>query len=109
MFDIETINVEIEGSRVECLPLFIFPMDGTEYMALTNARGKTDLYLFEYEEQSDGTFKLYNIEDPHMFDRVVAEYQSIVSDYQPLSESVDEKKADFRHFSEGPKASDFDL
>ena len=85
--EVEKFVLEFDdGEDVEVEPLGIFELDGKEYAALAPTdESQDDVYLYEYKEGEDG-FELIDIESDEEFDKVVAEFERILDDYENLTE-----------------------
>ncbi len=81
-YDYEPVTLEFEdGETLECIPLFVFDVDGIDYVALTpNDDDSEDVYFYEYYEINDEEFDLIDIEDDKTFDKVAAEFERILSE-----------------------------
>ncbi len=77
-----TITLEFEDDeKVVVEPLFIFEVDGKEYVALAPVDEESDdVYLYEYRELDDDEFEFLDIEDDAEFDKVAAEFERIVDE-----------------------------
>ncbi len=79
--EMETIVLEFEGDNdVECEIMGIFEYDKSEYIALLPLDGSDDVYIYEYKEVGDDEFEILDIEDDELFDKVVAEFDSIMAE-----------------------------
>lgn len=77
-----TITLEFEDDeKVVVEPLFIFEVDGKEYVALAPIDEESDdVYLYEYRELDDDEFEFLDIEDDAEFDKIAAEFERIVEE-----------------------------
>ncbi|MCQ2530214.1 MAG: DUF1292 domain-containing protein [Lachnospiraceae bacterium] len=77
-----TITLEFEDDeKVVVEPLFIFELEGKEYVALAPIDEESDdVYLYEYKELDDDEFEFLDIEDDAEFDKVAAEFERIVDE-----------------------------
>ena len=80
--EIPTITLEFDDNeKVECEPLFIFDVDGSDYIALAPVdETLDDVYLYEYHELNDDEFEFLDIEDDDLFDKVAAEFERIIDE-----------------------------
>ena len=80
--EIPTITLEFDDDeKVDCEPLFIFEVEGCEYIALAPVdETLDDVYLYAYNEINEEEFEFLDIEDDALFDRVVAEFEKIVGE-----------------------------
>ncbi|MCQ2513285.1 MAG: DUF1292 domain-containing protein [Lachnospiraceae bacterium] len=80
--EVITITLEFEDDeKVVVEPLFIFEVDGKEYVALAPIDEESDdVYLYEYRELDDDEFEFLDIEDDAEFDKVAAEFERIVDE-----------------------------
>ena len=80
--EIPTITLEFDDDeKVECEPLFIFDVEGRDYIALAPVdESLDDVYLYEYHELDDDEFEFLDIEDDDLFDRVAAEFERIIDE-----------------------------
>ena len=80
--EIPTITLEFDDDeKVECEPLFIFDVDGSDYIALAPVdESLDDVYLYEYHELNDDEFEFLDIEDDDLFDKVAAEFERIIDE-----------------------------
>lgn len=80
--EIPTITLEFDDDeKVECEPLFIFDVDGSDYIALAPVdETLDDVYLYEYHELNDDEFEFLDIEDDDLFDKVAAEFERIIDE-----------------------------
>lgn len=75
-----------DGDSIECEALGIFEVEGKEYAALVPTDEKSDdVFIYEYRESGD-EYELIDIEDDDLFDRVVAEFESIVAEMDACEE-----------------------
>ncbi len=83
-----TITLEFDdGESVLCEPLFVFDVDGVDYVALVPVDEESDdVYLYEYNEISDDEFEFLDIEDDATFDKVAAEFEKIMEEAEATEE-----------------------
>ena len=78
-----TITLEFDdGESLLCEALFVFEVDGKEYVALIPAEDpdSDDVYLYEYFETGEDEFELGDIEDDAVFDKVAEEFDRIMDE-----------------------------
>ena len=78
-----TITLEFDdGESLLCEALFVFEVDGKEYVALVPAEDpdSDDVYLYEYFETGEDEFELGDIEDDAVFDKVAEEFDRIMAE-----------------------------
>lgn len=78
-----TITLEFDdGASLLCEALFVFEVDGKEYVALAPADDpdSEDVYLYEYFETGEDEFELGDIEDDAVFEKVGAEFDRIIEE-----------------------------
>ena len=83
LFDDEPEYITLEfddGKEIECEIMGVFDFEGKEYIALIPDDGSDDVYIYGYEEKGDDEFELVDIEDDDEFERVVAEFESIMGE-----------------------------
>ena len=77
----EEMNITLEfddGEKVVVEPLFIFNLDGKDYIALVPADEESeDVYLYIYNELSDDEFEFLDIEDDDEFEMAVKQLEEI--------------------------------
>ena len=80
--EVPVITLEFEDNeKVECEPLFIFEVDGGDYIALAPVdETLDDVYLYEYHELDGDEFEFLDIEDDDVFDKVTAEFERIIEE-----------------------------
>ena len=80
----EDLSITLEfddGEKVVVEPLFIFNLDGRDYIALIPTEEESDdVYLYIYHELSDDEFEFLDIESDEEFDRVSAEFERILEE-----------------------------
>lgn len=84
-----TITLEFDdGESLLCEALFVFEVDGKEYVALAPAEDpdSEDVYLYEYFETGEDEFELGDIEDDAVFDKVAEEFDRIMEEYYEAEE-----------------------
>lgn len=86
--EISKITLEFdEGEKVVVEPLFIFTLDGKEYIALIPEDEESDdVYLYIYNELSEDEFEFLDIDDDDEFDRVCKEFERITDEAQDAEE-----------------------
>lgn len=79
--DAEFITLEFEdGTEVEAEIMGIFDVEGKEYIALIPDDDSDDVYLYGYKEVNDDDFELLDIEDEETFNKVAAEFDSLMDE-----------------------------
>ena len=80
--DDEIITLDYEdGESVDCGMIGIFDVDGQDYIALEALDGSDDIYLYAYRErEGEGEFDLLDIEDEATFEKVAAEFESLMDE-----------------------------
>ena len=83
-----SITLEFDdGEKVIVEPLFIFNLEGKDYIALVPTDEESeDVYLYIYHDLADEEFEFLDIEDDDEFDRVVAEFERIVEEAEGAEE-----------------------
>ena len=77
----EVITLEFDdGVEVECEIMGVFDYEGKEYIALIPDDGSDDVYIYGYKEVGDDEFELVDIEDDAEFEKVVAEFDKIMTE-----------------------------
>ena len=76
--DIITLDFD-EGDSLECGIMGIFDCDGKDYIALEALDGTEEVYLYGYRETPDD-FDLLDIEDEETFEKVAAEFESLMDE-----------------------------
>lgn len=76
--DIITLDYD-DGVSVNCGIMGIFDCEGTDYIALEALDGSEDVYLYGYRETADD-FELLDIEDEETFEKVAAEFESLMDE-----------------------------
>ena len=72
------ITLELDnGTSIECEIMGTFDVDGIEYIALANAEGGDDIYLYQYVEINEEEFELKEIPEED-FDKVVEEFDNVM-------------------------------
>ena len=86
-----------DGSEVECVVLTIFEAGDRDYIALLPTEGaeadEGEVYLYRYEEDSDGNPSLDNIEDDDEYEVVADAFDELLDD-QEFDEIVGEDELD---------------
>ena len=67
-----------DGVEIECEIMGVFDCGGTEYIALIPNDETDDVYIYGYKEVGDDEFELVDIDDDAEFEKVVAEFDSIM-------------------------------
>ena len=75
--DIITLEFE-DGVTVECEIMGVFEYDGNDYIALIPDDDSDDVYIYGYREVGEDEFEIVDIEDDELFEKVVAEFDSIM-------------------------------
>ena len=77
----EFITLEFDdGVEVECEIMGVFDFEGKEYIALIPNDATDDVYIYGYKEIGEDEFELVDIEDDAEFEKVVAEFDKIMSE-----------------------------
>ena len=77
----EVITLEFDdGVEVECEIMGVFDYEGKEYIALIPDDGTDDVYIYGYKEVGEDEFELVDIEDDAEFEKVVAEFDKIMTE-----------------------------
>lgn len=77
----EIIHLEFDADEgFDCGIIGVFDVDGSDYIALEALDGSGDVYLYGYREKTDGEFDLLDIEDQALFDKVAAEFDSLMDE-----------------------------
>lgn len=75
------ITLEFEnGEEIECEIMGSFDYDGKEYIALIPEDDTDDVYIYGYKEVNDDEFELVDIDDDKEFEKVVAEFDRIMTE-----------------------------
>ena len=78
--DVDIITLEFEdGAEIESEVMGIFEYAGNEYIALIPLDDSDDVYIYGYKEIDEESFELVDIEDDELFEKVVAEFDSIMA------------------------------
>lgn len=77
--DIITLEFD-DGKAVECEIMGVFEFEENEYIALIPDDGTDDVYIYGYTEVGEDEFKLVDIEDDGLFEKVVEEFDNIMSE-----------------------------
>ena len=84
--DIITLDLGEEGS-VDCYLWDIFAFEGQDYAVLFPVDEESeDVFLYEYYDISDEEYELRDIEDDAVFDRVAAEFDRLMAEYEAAEE-----------------------
>ncbi len=67
-----------DGVEIECEIMGVFDCGGKEYIALIPNDETDDVYIYGYKEVGDDEFELVDIDDDAEFEKVVAEWDSIM-------------------------------
>lgn len=83
-----SITLEFDdGEKVVVEPLFIFNLDGKDYIALVPEDEESeDVYLYIYHDLADEEFEFLDIEDDDEFDRVSKEFERIIEESGEIEE-----------------------
>ena len=77
----EFITLEFDdGVEVECEIMGVFDFEGKEYIALIPNDDTDAVYIYGYKEIGEDEFELVDIEDDAEFEKVVAEFDKIMSE-----------------------------
>ena len=77
----EFITLEFDdGVEVECEIMGVFDFEGKEYIALIPNDDTDDVYIYGYKEIGEDEFELVDIENDAEFEKVVAEFDKIMSE-----------------------------
>lgn len=76
--EIITLNFE-DGCVLRCGVMGVFAVDGSDYIALEALDGSEEVYLYGYREVGDD-FELADIEDEATFEKVAAEFESLMDE-----------------------------
>ena len=68
-----------DGPSFDCGIMGIFDVDGKDYIALEALDGTEDVYLYGYQENEED-FDLLDIEDEETFEKVAAEFESLLDE-----------------------------
>lgn len=76
----EVITLEFDdGTKEDCEIMGIFDYNNKDYIALIPDDGSDDVWLYSYEEDEEtGEFVINDISDDALFEKVAAEFQSIM-------------------------------
>ena len=69
-----------DGAEIECEIMGVFDYEGKEYIALIPNDGTDDVYIYGYKEVGEDEFELVDIEDDAEFEKVVAEFDKIMTE-----------------------------
>jgi len=76
-----------DGEKVEVEPLFLFALDGQDYIALVPVDEESeDVYLYRYHDLADEEFEFLDIEDDEEFDNVCREFERIIEETEGSEE-----------------------
>lgn len=83
-----TITLEFDNDEtVEAEPLFIFDVNGKDYIALIPVNeDDDDVFLFVYNELENDEFEFLDIESDEEFDLVAKEFERIIEETEAESE-----------------------
>ena len=77
----EFITLEFDdGVEVEGEIMGVFDFEGKEYRALIPNDDTDDVYIYGYKEIGEDEFELVDIEDDAEFEKVVAEFDKIMTE-----------------------------
>ena len=86
----ETITITLEfdnDEKVEAEPLFIFDVNGKDYIALIPVDEEADdVFLFVYNELDNDEFEFLDIESDEEFDLVAKEFERIIEETEAEEE-----------------------
>lgn len=78
--DEEILTLDFEdGTSAEYGIVGVFDVDGQDYIALEALDGSDEILLYGYRENEDD-FDLLDIEDEATFDKVAAEFESLMDE-----------------------------
>ena len=82
------ITLEFEDDeKVVVEPLFVFNLDGKDYIALVPEDEESDdVYLYIYHDLADEEFEFLDIEDDEEFDKVCKEFERIIEETEGTEE-----------------------
>lgn len=82
------ITLEFEDDeKVVVEPLFVFNLDGKDYIALVPEDEESDdVYLYIYHDLADEEFEFLDIEDDEEFDKVCKEFERIIEEAEGTEE-----------------------
>ena len=82
------ITLEFEDDeKVVVEPLFVFNLDGKDYIALVPEDEESDdVYLYIYHDLADEEFEFLDIEDDEEFDMVCKEFERIIEETEGTEE-----------------------
>ena len=69
-----------DGAEIECEIMGVFDYEGKEYIALIPNDGSDDVYIYGYKEVGEEEFELVDIESDEEFEKVVAEFDKIMTE-----------------------------
>ncbi|MDR3305260.1 MAG: DUF1292 domain-containing protein [Clostridiales Family XIII bacterium] len=69
-----------DGTEIETEAMGVFEVEGKEYIALIPDDDSDDVYLYGYQETGEDEFELVDIEDEAEFDKVVAEFDTLMEE-----------------------------
>ena len=76
-----------DDEKVVVEPLFIFNLDGKDYIALVPEDNDSDeVYLYVYHDLADEEFEFLDIEDDEEFDKVCKEFERIIEETEGTEE-----------------------
>ena len=80
--DDEIITLDYEdGGSMDCGIMGVFEVDGQDYIALEALDGSEEIYLYGYRDrEGEGEFDLLDIEDEATFEKVAAEFESLMDE-----------------------------
>ena len=76
-----------DGEKAEVEPLFLFALNGKDYIALVPVDEESDdVYLYRYHDLADEEFEFLDIEDDDEFEQVSKEFERIIEEAEGLEE-----------------------
>jgi len=79
--DIITLDFA-DGDSADCFVIGTFDYNEHEYMALAPNDGTDEVYIYQYEQTDDESFKLHEIESLDDWNRVAEEFDKLIEDKQ---------------------------
>lgn len=75
----DVIKLEFEGDKaIDCFVIGTFDHDGKEYMAVAPDDGTDEVYLYEYIQLDDTSFRLEDFESEEQWKKVAEEFSTIL-------------------------------
>lgn len=79
--DDEIITLDFDdGGSTDFGIIGVFEVEGRDYIALEALDGTDEVYLYGYKEVNDDDFELLDIEDEETFNKVAAEFDSLMDE-----------------------------